>query len=161
MTVQTIVPVRKTVEVAAPLEVAFDVFTTRFASWWPASHHIAAEPFVDAVIEPELGGRWYERDAEGRECDWGRVLAWEPPHRLVLSWAINPQFQQESDPGRASEVEIRFLAVDGSCTRVELEHRYFERHGEGGAQMRDSVDSTGGWGDILAGYAVRAGTSTL
>ncbi|MHA6795656.1 SRPBCC family protein [Pseudonocardia bannensis] len=160
MSIQTVAPVRHSVEVAAPLPVAFEVFTARFASWWPTSHHIAPQPYVDAVIEPRAGGRWYERDAEGRECDWGRVLAWEPPHRLVLSWAISPQFEAEPDPARASEVEVRFTAVGDSHTRVELEHRHFERHGDGGEQMRAVVGSEGGWGGILVSFAAQARTAT-
>jgi len=153
MNMQTIAPVRQSVEVSAPLPVAFEVFTARLASWWPASHHIAAAPFVDAVIEPRTGGRWFERDEQGRECDWGQVLAFEPPHRLVLSWAITPDFRHEPDPAHASEVEIRFRALDEHRTIVELEHRHFERHGAGGQQMRGGVASPGGWPGVLARFA--------
>src|SRR5690348_12901038 len=114
-------PVRKSILVNAPQARAFQVFTTHFASWWPKSHHIGAAEMAEAVIEPHLGGRWYEKSVDGSECQWGEVLAWEPPSRVVLSWRINGQFKL--DMSLDSSVEVRFIAQDRNTTLVELEHR--------------------------------------
>lgn len=151
METQILEPVRESVVVGLAPEQAFELFTARLGTWWPHSHQIAARPFVEAVIEPAVGGRWYERDAEGDECDWGRVLVWEPPRRLVLSWAFTSRFKPEPDPARASEVEIRFRAHEEG-TIVELEHRHFERHGDGGEQMRASVSDPNGWPAVLQAF---------
>lgn len=151
-----IAPVEVSVEVPLTPERAFALFTEDFGRWWPTSHHIGADPFVDAVVEPFVGGRWFERDARGAECDWGRVLVWEPPHRLVLSWAITCRFTAEPDPEKASRVEIRFSATDNG-TRVEVRHSGFERHGDDGDQMRAGVDGDNGWTLCLAGYRDLAG----
>jgi uncharacterized protein YndB with AHSA1/START domain/uncharacterized damage-inducible protein DinB len=146
-------PVRKSIAVKASVEHAFRVFTEGFDTWWPRSHHIGKKPMVKAVIETHAGGRCFAREADGTECDWGRVLAWEPPNRFVLAWQIDPKWQYEPDLAKASEVEIRFTAEAGGMTRVDLEHRYFERHGAGAEQIRASVDSTGGWGGLLDLFA--------
>lgn len=147
--------VRKEVVVPADPALAFAVFTERFADWWPG-HHLSDGDVETYVLEPGEGGRWYERTTDGAECDWGRVLAWEPPHRLVLSWAISAQWRP--DPERASEVEVTFTPSGGG-TRVVLEHRHLDRAGDGWRDMLASVGGDGGWGDILARYAgvVRAG----
>ncbi|MFI9011776.1 SRPBCC family protein [Actinosynnema sp. NPDC053489] len=144
--------VRRSVTVAAPPERAFEVFTAKFAAWWPPTHHIGAAALADAVVEPFAGGRWFERGVDGSECDWGVVLAYEPPTRLVLSWHIDGDWSHDPDPARASEVEVTFTEVAGG-TRVDLVHRGFERHAASAARVRDGVAGEGGWTGILAGYA--------
>jgi uncharacterized protein YndB with AHSA1/START domain/uncharacterized damage-inducible protein DinB len=151
-------PVKKSVTVKANAEHAFNVFTEGFDTWWPRGHHIGKQPLVKAVIEPRAGGRCFGREADGTECDWGRVLTWEPPHRFVLAWQIDPRWQYEPDITKASEVEIRFTPEAGGMTRVDLEHRNFERHGEGGGLIRTGVDGPNGWGDLLQLYAKTATT---
>jgi uncharacterized protein YndB with AHSA1/START domain len=146
------VSVTKTVTVGAGRERAFTVFTERFFTWWPKSHHIGDADLADAVIEPREGGRWYERGVDGTECDWGQVLAWEPPARLVLSWHLQGDWHYDPDPARASEIEVRFVEESSGSTRVELEHRHIERHDEP-AEVRGGVDSPNGWTGILAAYA--------
>lgn len=144
--------VTKTVTVNASPERAFTVFTEKFFTWWPKSHHIGKADLADAVIEPRVGGRWYERGVDGAECDWGVVLAYDPPSRVVLSWHLQGDWGYDPDPAKASEVEVTFVAEAGSRTRVELTHRHIERH-----TMPDKVASgvaaDGGWGGILADYA--------
>lgn len=145
--------VRKTIKVDAPIERAFSVFAEKMGTWWPASHHIAKQPFQAVIVEPRTGGRWYERSADGAECDWGRVTAWEPPKRVTLSWNLGVDFQYDPDMAKASEVEIRFYSEGPKKSRVELEHRHLERHGENYGQLQASVDSPDGWSMILAAYA--------
>ena len=151
----TVAPVRKSVVVNATVEHAFAVFTEDFDGWWPRSHHIGKSPMKRAIIEPRTGGRCYTEQEDGTDCDWGQVLAWDPPHRLVIAWQITPQWGYEPDLAKSSEVEIRFTP-HGTGTRVDLEHRHFERHGEGGAAMRTGVDSPNGWGDLLSQYVAHA-----
>jgi uncharacterized protein YndB with AHSA1/START domain/uncharacterized damage-inducible protein DinB len=151
-------PVRKSITVKASVERAFKVFTEGFDTWWPRAHHIGKKPLVKAVIELHGGGRCFGREADGTECDWGRVLVWEPPSRFVLAWQIDPKWQYEPDPTKASEVEIRFTPEAGGVTRVDLEHRFFERHGEGAGIIRTGVDGPNGWGDLLQLYARTATT---
>jgi len=142
---------RKVVTVHAPSEVAWQVFTEKIGTWWPlATHKIGSAKAVDAVIEPRVGGRWYERGDDGSTCDWGRVLAWEPPSRLVLSWEISADWQH--DPTLQTEVEVRFIA-EGSGTRVELVHRHLDRYGDRRDQMRGIFDSDGGWTALLDSFA--------
>jgi hypothetical protein len=157
MTVTTIAPVTKSVTVHATPEKAFEVFTARFGDWWPlATHHTGEEDAVTAVLEPEVGGRWYERGASGTESMWGYVTAWEPPTRLVLAWHLTPEFR--FDPDLASEVEVTFVANDAATTTVTLEHRGFEVYGDAGQPMRDAVgNETGGWGGIMEEFARLAG----
>src|SRR5439155_9526640 len=123
---------------------AFRTFTASFDSWWPREHHIGQADLAEAVLEPGTGGRWYEKGVDGSECEWGRVLAWEPPHRVVLAWHIGGDWQYH--PDQFSEVEVRFTAEGPDATRVELEHRLLERHGESGADLQKSVGAEGGWG---------------
>jgi len=148
MTFIRVAPVRKTIVVNAPQAHAFDVFARRFDAWWPRDHHIGKTAMAEAVIEPRAGGRWYEIGEDGSECDWGRVLAWEPPSRLVLSWTINGKFQV--DETVESEVEVRFIPESASTTRVELEHRIAAVDAEA---LRQAVDSPQGWGNLLEVYA--------
>jgi len=146
-----IAPVRRAVTVAAPPERAFEVFTAGFASWWPSSHSLAEGGYDSVLIEPHEGGRWYERSKTGVECVWGSVLVYEPPRRLVLSWLLDGEFEVDDDGSRATEVEIRFVP-EGDGTRVELEHRGFDRRPDG-ATVADAVSAEGGWGTLLELYA--------
>ncbi len=151
-----IAPVRKTVRVNAAAARAFEVFTAGITRWWPRGHHIGKSPMTDAVIEPRVGGRWYERGEDGSECEWGKVLVWEPPARVVLAWQINTQFQY--DPTVISEVDIRFVAESPSVTVVTLEHRDIERLGADPEEFRNKVDAPSGWRgilDLFAAYAAK------
>jgi uncharacterized protein YndB with AHSA1/START domain len=147
-------PVRKSVTVDAPIDKAFDVFTKGFGRWWPKSYTIGKSPLQSAVIEPATGGRWYEIGEDGAECDWGDVLAWEPPTRLLLAWRIGPDWQYRKE--LLTEVEVRFVAVGERTTRVELEHRLLENMGEGAERIHQTFDGEHGWSGILAGYAAEA-----
>jgi len=149
-------PVRKSVNVKAPAERAFAVFTAGFDSWWPRSHKLFEDGLQAAIIEGQVGGRCFQRAADGRECDWGRVLEWEPPHRLLIAWQLDGQWQFDADIAHASEVEVTFTPQPDGFTRVDLEHRYFERHGADGAQVQSGVDSPMGWGGLLEIYAAAA-----
>lgn len=149
-------PVRKSLRVRASPERAFQVFTTEMDSWWPRSHHIGSSPMAQVIVEPRAGGRIYTIQEDGADCQWGEVLSWEPPYRFVMAWRISPGWQRETDLSRCSEVEVRFTPVDHGGTLVELEHRHFERHGRGHAQMRNAVDSVGGWGSLLQLFAQTA-----
>jgi uncharacterized protein YndB with AHSA1/START domain len=148
--------VRKVMNVSAPQTVAWRVFTEKMGTWWPlATHKIGSAKAVDAVIEPRVGGRWYERGEDGSTCDWGRVLTWEPPSRLVLSWEISADWRP--DPTVKTELEVRFIAEGKDSTRVELEHRRLDQYGERRDEMRDIFDKGGDWGRLLAMFA-RAAT---
>ncbi len=152
MSTQTIPTVWRTITVDAPVERAFRVFTESFNSWWPPEHHIGEAELAEAVLEPREGGRWYERGIDGSECEWGRVLAWEPPHRLVVTWQINGEWQYDPDPRRASEVEVRFTPDGPGQTMVELEHRLLERL-VGGQAVHDGIGGEGGWTRTLERFA--------
>jgi uncharacterized protein YndB with AHSA1/START domain len=144
--------VRKVVTVQAPPAVAWRVFTEQMATWWPlATYKIGKANAVDAVIEPVVGGRWYERGDDGSTCEWGRVLSWEPPSRLLLSWQISADWQH--DPTLQTEVEVRFIAEGKDATRVELEHRHLDRYGARRDEMRGIFGSEGGWSGLLASFA--------
>ncbi|HEY4024072.1 MAG TPA: SRPBCC family protein [Pseudonocardiaceae bacterium] len=152
MTQQTETSVRKTVTVAASQERAFEVFTSGQGTWWPREHHIGSAEIATATVEPKVGGRWYETGVDGVECDWGRVLVWEPSNRIVTSWQIQGDWKYDPDPARGSEVEVRFIAEGPDRTRVELEHRNFERHGKGATAVAESVANQHGWGYVLGHY---------
>jgi len=144
--------VRKAVSVQAPPAVAWRVFTEQMGSWWPlANYKIGKANAVDAVIEPHVGGRWYERGDDGSTCDWGVVLSWEPPSRLVLSWDISADWQP--DPTLKTEIEVRFIPVGKDGTRVELEHRLLDRYGARRDEMRRIFDTEGDWGRLLQSFA--------
>jgi uncharacterized protein YndB with AHSA1/START domain len=146
-----IAPVRKSVRVAGTPQQAFEVFTAGIDRWWPKSHGLGNSPVIESLIEPRVGGRWYTRHQDGSECVVGHVRVWEPAQRFIISWEISADWKPEARSAYASEVEVRFTA-DGGGTRVELEHRDFERLGaEGGAKMRKDVD--GGWPTLLDLYA--------
>ena len=150
---ETTVAARRSVTVNATAERAFDVFTAGFSTWWPLeSHHIGKTMATEAIIEPRAGGRWFERDADGNECNWGFVTEYEPPSRILLAWHLTPEWGYDPDPEKATEVEITFTPTSDG-TLVELEHRGFEKHGERGASMRDAVSAPGGWADLLQLYA--------
>jgi uncharacterized protein YndB with AHSA1/START domain len=158
MTTQaTATAVETAIVVDAPQQLAFDVFTTDMASWWPPDHHILEGELARMVFEPREGGRVYDVGVDGSECQWARVLDFEPPRRVVISWDISLQWKVEPDPARTSEVEVRFVAEGANRTRVELEHRHLDRHGDGWQRMRDAVGSPGGWGAGLQAYARRVG----
>ena len=144
--------VRKIVSVQVPPAVAWQVFTEKMATWWPLeTYKIGKAKAVDAVIEPRVGGRWYERGDDGSTCQWGSVLAWEPPSRLVLSWDISADFQY--DPTLKTEIEVRFSGDGSDRTRVELEHRHLDRYGARRDEMRRIYDTEGDWGRLLEAFA--------
>ena len=150
------VAVRQSVVVDAPPDRAFTVFTDGMSSWWPMDgYSIGSGPMADAGIEPREGGRWYERAEDGSETEWGRVLAWDPPDRVVLAWQITPEWK--FDAGLHTEVEVRFTAEDDVRTRVDLEHRKLENYGELAEQMRAIFGSDDGWGGLLRRFAAAAG----
>lgn len=138
-------PVHQQIVVAASVERAFTVFTTRFGDFKPREHNLMAVPIADTAFEPRVGGHIYDVGEDGTRCAWARVLVYEPPTRVVFSWDIGPTWQVESDPGRTSEVEVRFVAEGDSRTRVELEHRHLDRHGDGWQSVADGVGGDAGW----------------
>jgi uncharacterized protein YndB with AHSA1/START domain len=144
--------VRLEMVVEAGVERAFEVFIERFDAVKPRDHNLLAVPIAETVFEPRVGGHVYDRGVDGSECRWGRVLAYEPPHRVVFSWDIGPQWQLEADPSRTSEVEVRFVAEGVGRTRVALEHRNLDRHGVGWEAERDAVGGPGGWPVYLERY---------
>jgi uncharacterized protein YndB with AHSA1/START domain len=149
------IAVRQSAVVAVPPARAFTVFTEQMSSWWPLeTHTIGAAPAAATVIEPHEGGRWYERAADGSECEWGRVLAWEPPHRVVLAWQVSADWQ--ADPELHTEVEVRFEPEGEGRTRVELEHRGLEAFGARTDEMRGVFGSEGGWPGLLHRFGAAA-----
>jgi uncharacterized protein YndB with AHSA1/START domain len=152
----TATSVQTSVVVDAPIERAFSVFTDDIASWWGPDHHILEGELAEMVFETHVGGHVFDRGVDGRECRWATVLAFDRPHRFVISWNISTDWKLETDPERTSEVEVRFIAEGPERTRVELEHRNLERHGEGWEGMRDAVGSPDGWPAGLRDYAERA-----
>jgi uncharacterized protein YndB with AHSA1/START domain len=145
--------VRRDVVVDAPADRAFKVFTEQFDRIKPREHNMLGVDIAESVFEPRVGGRVYDRGVDGSECQWGRVLAYEPPDRIVFSWDISPAWQIEADRDRASEVEIRFVADGPDRTRVELEHRHLDRHGDGWEGTREGVGGDQGWPLYLARFA--------
>ena len=145
--------VRHEVVVEAAIERAFSVFTSDFGAFKPREHNMLGVDIAETIFEPHVGGRLYDRGVDGSECGWARVLAYEPPDRVVISWDITPQWQIETDPGKTSEVEVRFIAETSERTRVVLEHRNLDRHLDGWEAVREGVDSEGGWPLYLRRYA--------
>jgi len=141
-------PVRKTIIVKAGVDRSFKVFTNRIGSWWPRSKSVGVSPQADVIIESRPGGRWYERGEDGSESEWGKVLHWEPPSRLVLAWQIDGSWKY--NPACITEVEINFTALGAKETRVDFEHRHLERLGDNAAAIRDMLNS--GWVGILDLY---------
>jgi uncharacterized protein YndB with AHSA1/START domain len=154
MTTQTTATtVRTSIVVQAPIERAFKVFTEDFGRFKPREHNLLGVQIAETVFEPRVGGHLLDRGVDGNECRWARVLAYEPPHRVVFSWDINARWQVESDPARTSEVEVRFVSETPERTRVELEHRHLDRHGDGWEGVRDDVGGDGGWPLYFQRYA--------
>jgi uncharacterized protein YndB with AHSA1/START domain len=145
--------IRQSIVVEAPIDRAFSVFTEDFGSFKPPEHNLLEVEIAETVFEPREGGNLYDRGVDGSECRWARVLAYEPPNRVLFSWDINPQWQIETDLEKTSEVEVRFIAESPQRTRVELEHRNLDRHGEGWQGVREAVDSEGGWPLYLRRFA--------
>jgi len=144
--------VRMQVVVEAPIERAFRVFIEDFDKIKPREHNLLTVPIAETVFEPRVGGHIYDRGVDGSTCRWSRVLAYDPPHRIVFSWDISPQWQIEADPDRSSEVEVRFVSETPQRTRVELEHRYLQRHGSGWESVRDCIANDQGWPLYLGRY---------
>lgn len=153
MTAPTIrpAPVRKSIVVKADIARAFEVFTGRMALWGPASHSIGTSPQKDVVLEPRAGGRWFERGEDGSESEWGKVLAWEPPSRLLLAWQIDGSWKY--NPEFLTEVAVTFTTLSPDTTRVELEHRNLERFGDQLETVRAALESDEGWSGLLKRYA--------
>ncbi|HEX8630442.1 MAG TPA: SRPBCC family protein [Catenuloplanes sp.] len=153
MTQAADVVVRRQIVVAASIEHAFTVFTERFGDFKPPEHNLLGVEIAGTVFEPKVGGHIYDRAVDGSECHWARVLAYDPPDRVVFSWDISPQWQIEADPEQTSEVEVRFIAETPQRTRVELEHRHLDRHGPGWQSVSDGVAHDDGWPLYLARFA--------
>ena len=147
--------VRKSIVVDAPQAHVFDFFAEKHDLWWPRAHHIGSREKFTAVLEPRVGGRWFERGDDGSECPCGRVLAWEPPDRVVFTWQISGAWQFDPNPDHASEIEVLFVEDGPEQTRVEVEHRYFERL-DGGQAIHDAIRSGGSWAVLLESYAKTA-----
>ncbi len=158
MTQATDTVVRKEIVVEAPIERAFDVFTDRFGDFKPREHNLLGAPITETTFEGRVGGHIFDRAEDGSECRWARILAYEPPNRVVFSWDISPTWQLEPDHASTSEVEVRFVAEAADRTRVELEHRNLDRHGGGWDAVYRGVDGDGGWRLYLARYAVLIGS---
>ncbi len=156
--IPTIPALHGTITVSAPIDRAFRIFTESLDTWWPREYHIGRTDMAEAILEAREGGRWYERGVDGSECDWGRILAWEPPHRLVVTWQINGEWQYDPDPEHASEIEVRFTADGPDKTVVELEHRLLERLA-GGQAIHDTIGQGGGWNSILEQFARAAASA--
>jgi uncharacterized protein YndB with AHSA1/START domain len=150
----SLAPVLKDIDVDAPPAKAFEIFAG--FRWWPGTHSIlpSKSPQVAVTVEPKVGGRWFERGEDGSECDWGKVVAWDPPKRLVLTWLLDSTFQV--NPKVTTEIEVTFTAIGADRTHVALEHRLFDRHGEEGEKVRAAVDSPDGWSGLLTMFAEAA-----
>lgn len=145
--------VRTSIVVEAPIERAFSVFTEDFGRFKPPEHNMLDAEIAETVFEPRVGGHLYDRGVDGSECRWARVLAYEPPERVVISWDISPHWQLETDLEKTSEVEVRFIAEAPDRTRVELEHRKLDRHGDGWEGVREGVAGDEGWPLYLRRFA--------
>jgi len=150
---QTQTAVHLELVVAAPLERAFTMFTERFGDIKPPEHNLLTAPIAETVLEPRVGGHIVDRAVDGSECRWARILAYDPPNRIVFSWDISPRWQLETDADLTSEVEVRFVADGPERTLVELEHRNLDRHGTGWESVSEGVEGDQGWPLYLARYA--------
>jgi uncharacterized protein YndB with AHSA1/START domain len=157
MTQADVAVVRRAIVVAAPIDKAFTVFTDRFGDFKPPEHNLLQVPIAETVFEPRVGGNIIDRGTDGSECRWARILAYDPPRRVVFSWDIGPTWQVESDPGHTSEVEVTFTEETPDRTRVELEHRHIDRHGPGWESVRDGIGHDEGWPLYLDRYAALFG----
>jgi len=152
MTAATLPPIEGKTTVNVPVEQAFEVFTASFTAWWPHQYHIGQSDVAEVVLESREGGRWYERGVDGTECDWGRVLSWEPPTRILFTWQINGQWQFDPDPAHASEVDVRFTADGPDRTTVDISHQYVERL-VGAQAVYDAFLQGGSWTAMLERFA--------
>lgn len=146
-------PVRQQIVVSATVERAFTMFTAQFGAFKPREHNLLSSPIADTVFEGRVGGHIYDVGEDGSRCEWARVLVYEPPSRVVFSWDIGPTWQVETDPAKTSEVEVRFIAEAADRTRVELEHRYLDRHGDGWRSVAEGVAGDEGWPLYVRRYA--------
>jgi activator of Hsp90 ATPase-like protein len=144
-------PIRRSLRVACPPQRAFDTFTARMGTWWHPSHTLLKAPRKEVIVEPRVGGRWFERAVDDSECSWGHVIAWEPPGRLLLAWQLDAQWR--FDPALITEVELRFIADGADATLVEFEHRNLERFGELAEKTRAALDSPDAWSSLLERFA--------
>jgi uncharacterized protein YndB with AHSA1/START domain len=151
--IQSLTPIRREVAVPVDPAVAFETFTARMTDWWPPAHHIGSAPIAEIVVEPREGGRWYTRHEDGTETSTGHVVAWEPPHRLALTWQIDAEWRY--DPDLVTTVEVTFTPAQDGGTLVALEHRDLEAYGAQAARMRDVFDSPDAWAATLTAYADR------
>lgn len=145
--------VHASIEVNAPQQRAFEVFTRDFGAFKPADHNLLQAPIAETVVETHVGGHIIDRGIDGSECRWARILAFEPPERFVFSWDISPHWQVETDPSKTSEVDVTFTALTEDRTRVDIEHRHLDRHGDGWTGIRDGVSTDEGWPLYLNRYA--------
>jgi uncharacterized protein YndB with AHSA1/START domain len=151
--------VRLSVRVDTDIDRAFRVFTEQMSTWWPPEHHINAAPMAAALLEPRVGGRWYELGTDGSECEWGVVLAWEPPRHVAVSWHLDGDFRRwEPDMARTSRVDVRFRSIEDGSTIVELEHSGLDHHGPSWRRLRDAISSPDGWRETLRRFAAAAGS---
>lgn len=146
--------VRFSISVAVDVERAFRVFTEQMGSWWPPEHHINDAPMAAAILEPRVGGRWYELGIDGSQCEWGVVLAWDPPHHVAVSWHLDGDFRYDPTVERSSRVDVRFQAQEDGTTRVELEHSGLDHHGPTWRRLRDAVSEPAGWPLHLRRFAL-------
>jgi DNA-binding transcriptional ArsR family regulator/uncharacterized protein YndB with AHSA1/START domain len=156
MTSSTQTAFRSTMTVAAPIERAFHVFTAGFDSWWPHAHHVGSGEIAEVVMEGGVGGRWFERGADGSETDWGRVLEWDPPVHISLAWHLSADWTYDPDPAKASRVNVRFTAVGERSTRVDFEHGDLDRYGDAARKLIDEISDDDGWPMLLGRYAAAA-----
>jgi uncharacterized protein YndB with AHSA1/START domain len=156
MTSPAVEPIRKSVVINTGVERAFWLFTERFDAIKPREHNLLAVPIAATVFEPRVGGHIYDVGTDGSRCEWSRILAIDPPHRVIFSWDVGPTWQLETDPSKTSEVEVRFIAESDNRTRVELEHRLLERHGDGWRSVFEGVNGDAGWPLYLGRYAALA-----
>ena len=159
MTQAAATSIRHSITVEAPIERAFEVFTRDFGAFKPPEHNLLRVPIAETIFEPFAGGHLYDRGTDGSECRWARVLAYEPPHRVLLGWDISPHWQLETDPQKTSEWEASFIAEAPERTRVEIEHRGLDRHGEGWEGVREGVAGDQGWPLYLQRYAAAVGSA--
>jgi uncharacterized protein YndB with AHSA1/START domain len=152
MNTSRVEPIQKSIVVNTGIERAFALFVDQFDAIKPREHNLLPVPIAETVFEPRVGGHVYDVGIDGSRCEWSRVLAYEPPSRVVISWDIGPTWQLEADPAKTSEVEVHFIAESDDRTRVELEHRHLDRHGEGWQAVADGVDGDAGWPLYLSRY---------
>jgi uncharacterized protein YndB with AHSA1/START domain len=149
-------PIRKSLRVRAGRQKAFDTFVGAMGSWWLKTHSLVESGQKDVIIEPRAGGRWYEIGNDGSEKQWGRVLAWEAPDRVLLAWQLNAEWTY--DPDFETTVEVRFTPDGDDHTIVDFEHRDLDRFGANAEAVRGDYDTgmDGGWQQLLENYRTMA-----